>query len=242
MKNSIAPIVIGLAIIISTNILGSAWKKSHLTHNSINVTGMASRDFESDLIVWSGSFQRKEMTTKDAFEKLKEDMAAIKHYLTSKGIAEKEIVFSAVSIKKEFDRVKNNDRSETNVFTGFTLTQRVEIESKSVNKVELVSREVTELIDKGVEFYSDAPRYYYTNLADLKIEMLASATKDARTRAENIAENAGGKIDRLSSADMGIFQITGQNSSDDYSWGGTFNTTSKNKTATITVRLDFAIN
>ena len=72
--------------------------------------------------------------------------------------------------------------------------------------------------------------------------MLASATKDGRTRAENIAENAGGKIDHLSSADMGIFQITGQNSSEDYSWGGTFNTSSKNKTASITVKLDFSLN
>ena len=242
MKNTLSTIIIALAIIISTSILAGAWKKSHQTHNSINVTGMASRDFESDLIVWSGSFQRKEMTTKEAFEKLKSDMATIKQYLVGKGIAEKEIVFSAVIINKEFDHIKNNDKLETNVFTGFNLTQHVNIESKSVNKVEQVSREVTELIDKGVEFYSDAPRYYYTKLADLKIEMLASATKDGRTRAENIAENAGGKIDHLSSADMGIFQITGQNSSEDYSWGGTFNTSSKNKTASITVKLDFSLN
>jgi hypothetical protein len=40
---------------------------------------------------------------------------------------------------------------------------------------------------------------------------------------------------------MGIFQITGQNSGEDYSWGGTFNTSSKAKTASITMKLDYQI-
>jgi hypothetical protein len=40
---------------------------------------------------------------------------------------------------------------------------------------------------------------------------------------------------------MGIFQITGQNSSEDYSWGGTFNTEAKKKTASITMRLEFQV-
>ncbi len=230
-----------MGIVISAGLLANAWKKSHETNHTINVTGLASRDFSSDLIVWSGSFQRKEMTTQAAFEKLKSDMATIKQYLISKGVPEKEIVFTAVNIKKEFERILNKDESERSEFTGYNLSQRVEIESKNVEKIEKVSREVTELIDKGVEFYSDAPRYYYTKLSDLKIEMLASATKDARNRAEKIAENAGDEIGKLTFADMGIFQITGQNSSEDYSWGGTFNTSSKNKTASITVKLEFSI-
>ena len=168
-------------------------------------------------------------------------METIKQYLLKRNIPESEIVFSSVTIDKQFDYIRNSDKTETKIFTGFNLTQRVEIESKNVEGVEKLSREVTELIDKGIEFYSEEPRYYYTKLADLKIELLAKATKDARVRADKIAENAGGKINSLKSADMGIFQITGQNSAEDYSWGGTFNTSSKNKTASITVKLEFSI-
>jgi len=40
---------------------------------------------------------------------------------------------------------------------------------------------------------------------------------------------------------MGIFQITGQNSNEDYSYGGAFNTSSKNKTASITVNLECTV-
>jgi hypothetical protein len=45
----------------------------------------------------------------------------------------------------------------------------------------------------------------------------------------------------METGDMGIFQITGQNSNEDYSWGGTFNTSSRKKTASITVRVNFTI-
>ncbi|MFZ0490006.1 MAG: SIMPL domain-containing protein, partial [Salegentibacter sp.] len=46
---------------------------------------------------------------------------------------------------------------------------------------------------------------------------------------------------RLKSANMGVFQITGQNSGEDYSWSGTYNTADKLKTASITMRLDYKI-
>jgi uncharacterized protein len=97
------------------------------------------------------------------------------------------------------------------------------------------------LINMGIELYSLQPRYYNTKLAELKLEMLAEATKDAKSRAEKISENAGTHLGRLRKADMGVFQITGKNSAEDYSFGGTFNTSSREKTASITVNLDFGV-
>jgi len=67
--------------------------------------------------------------------------------------------------------------------------------------------------------------------------MIEAATKDAKNRAETIAENGGGSLGKLTYASMGVFQITAENSSDEYSWGGSFNTSSKRKTASITMRL-----
>jgi len=110
-----------------------------------------------------------------------------------------------------------------------------------VELIEKVAREITELLNRGVQFNSTPPRYYYTKLADLKIEMISKATEDAKLRAERIAKNAGGKLGKLKKADMGVFQITGRNSGEDYSWSGAYNTSSKKKTASITMRLDYEI-
>lgn len=121
------------------------------------------------------------------------------------------------------------------------MTQSDQIESNKVEKIEKISIEVTELLNEGVNFYSEAPRYYYTRLADLKIEMISKATEDARIRAEKIAAYSNGKLGALQAAKMGVFQITGQNSDENYSWGGTFNTSSKDKTASITMKLVYKV-
>ncbi len=86
-----------------------------------------------------------------------------------------------------------------------------------------------------------SPAYYYSKLGDLKIGLLAKASADGRKRAETIAEHGGNSLGRLNKATMGVFQITGQNMDEDYSFGGVFNTTSINKTATITVKMEYMI-
>ena len=71
--------------------------------------------------------------------------------------------------------------------------------------------------------------------------MLADASQDGLIRAKTIAENGNGELGQLMNSSMGVFQIVGQNSTEDYSWGGAFNTSSKNKTATITVKLQYKV-
>jgi hypothetical protein len=242
MKNNFRSIIISLSIVTAAWILGSAWKSSHSSNHTISVTGLASKDFDSDLIVWSGSVIRKSLELKDAYAEIKKDQETIKKYLIAKGILESEMVFNSINISKDFNVIYINDGSRRETFNGFVLSQQVEINSKNVEKVEKISREVTEIIDQGIEFNSNVPSYYYTKLDKLKLEMLANATANAKQRAEKIAVNAGAELGKLKKADMGIFQITAQNSPEELTWGGAFNTYSKNKTARITVKTDYFVN
>jgi hypothetical protein len=241
-KNSLNALLLSIALIISAFLFSNAFQNRNTSSDTISVTGLGKTDFVSDLIVWSGSFSRKSSTLKEAYALLDGDRAKIKSYLMSSGIAEKDIVFSAVNFNKNYETTYNeNGTVRQNLFSGFTLSQNVSIQSKEVNKIEEVSRQSSELINSGIEFYSNAPEYYYTKLAELKIKMIAEATKDATSRAKSIAENADASLGNLKKSDMGVFQIIAQNSSEDYSYGGSFNTNSKNKTATITVKLVFQV-
>ncbi len=241
MKNSIGSLIMGIAIIITALILGNAWTQGKKRAETVYVTGSASTDFTSDLIVWRASFSERSFNTKDAFAALKKDAANIRKYLVSKGVKESEIVFSSIDIQKNFRTEMLNQHMSTQVFDGYTLVQNISIESKEVDKIEKISREITELIEQDIELYSQTPEYYYTKLSELKIEMVAKATADGKLRADKIAENAGSSVANLTSANLGIFQITGQNTNEDYSYGGAFNTWSKDKTASITVRLEFEV-
>ena len=72
-------------------------------------------------------------------------------------------------------------------------------------------------------------------------KLIESASADARARAEKIAENAGTAIGRVASAKMGVFQITGANSNEEFSAGGSFNTTSRQKKARITMKVEYRV-
>lgn len=238
MKNSISAIIFGIAIVLAAFFLGNAFMNRNSQQGSIEVTGLGSQDFVSDLIVWEGRFSTTSPVLSDAYSQLSSHKETIASYLKSKGIPESVLVFSAVRTSRQTTPIYGDSgKYEGERFTGYELSQTVNVESQEVEKVEKISREVTELLNQGVQFYSQAPRYYYTKLADLKIEMISKATEDARIRAEQISLNSGGELGDLMSARMGVFQITGQNSAEDYSWGGTYNTSSKEKTASITMKL-----
>ena len=242
MKSSIAAISISLAILISFLIAGNAYKYKFKTNDVISVTGLAEKNFESDLIVWSGNYSRSTTDLKNAYMQLKDDESKIRSYLNNKGIANSEMVFSSIDIQKQFEDQYNSKGDKIgSVFTGYNLKQVVTVQSKDIDKVEKNSRAVTELIESGIEFNSSSPSYYYTKLSELKLDLLAKASADAKQRAETIAKNSGSALGGIKKAVMGVFQITGQNSNEDYSSGGAFNTWSRHKTATITIKIDYSV-
>lgn len=234
-------IIFSIAIVLAAYFLGSAYVKRAQPAGSIHVTGSGSENFTSDLIVWEGTFSRFDIDLQKAYEGLNADKAIVNAYLVEKGIDAGHIIFNSVQTQERQENQYQNGNYTGSIFKGYDLTQNVKIESNNVELVENVSREITELLNKGVQFNSIPPRYYYTKLADLKIEMISKATEDARLRAEKIATNSGGDLGELKSAEMGVFQIIGQNSGEDYTWGGAFNTKDKKKTASITMRLTYSV-
>ena len=239
VKKLLPTLLIGLAVVVTGYILGTSYLSKGKDDPKISVTGLGQESFDSDLIVWRASFSRNAMDLKQAYADLNADVVEVKKFLSSQGIQENEIVFDAADISKNYDDENGNFKER--VFRGYELRQSFEIQSKSVDLVEKTSREVSKLIDAGIELNSYSPQYYYTKLAELKIKMIEQATKDAKNRAETIAKNGGGSLGDLVKANMGVFQITAENSSDEYSWGGSFNTSSKRKTASITMRLNYEI-
>src|SRR6476661_1879558 len=98
MRAPLTAAIAGLCFIIAVFIIGNAYKYRSTTMETIVVTGLAEKDFNSDLIVWSGSYSRKSIDLKSAYATLKTDEATIRNYLSGKGIGVNEMIFSAVEI------------------------------------------------------------------------------------------------------------------------------------------------
>ncbi len=230
---------LALGLIISSLILGWSYSRKQKGDEAITVTGSAKRRITSDLVVWSAGVSAQAAGLSEAYKQLSASTPRIKEYLLSKGIPENHMTVSSITTMQQKGR--NSDGMETSQILGYTLSQSIEVRSNDVAKIAQIAREATELIDQGILIESSAPHYYYTQIGDLKIEMLGEAAKDAKERAERIAQSTGNSIGAVRSARMGVLQITAADSTDvsDY---GVYDTSTIEKDMTAVVNASFAVN
>lgn len=229
---------LALGLIISSMIIGWSYSRAKKGDEAITVTGSAKKRITSDLVVWSAGVSAQASSLTDAYKKLSESVPRIKQYLLSKGIPEGQMTVSSIATTQQHG--KDTDGNDTSEITGYSLSQQIEVRSNDVAKIAQIAREATELINQGILIESAAPKYYYTQIGDLKIEMLGEAAKDAKERAERIASSTGNSIGSVRSAKMGVLQITAADSTDvsDY---GVYDTSTIEKDMTAVVNVSFAV-
>lgn len=233
-----AAVVVAVALVLSTVIGGWFFVKGKRGDQTITVTGSAKKRITSDLVVWKSAISYQAPVLSEAYRSLSEAVPKVKAYLVSKGIPENQITVSAIS--SQTLHAKNSDGIDTSEINGYSLRQELSVRSTEVQKIAQIAREATELINQGILIESMAPEYLYTKLGDLKIEMLAEAAKDAKVRAEQIAQSTGSSIGSVRTARMGVLQITAADSNEvsDY---GMNDTTSLEKDITAVVNIGFAV-
>ncbi|CAN5525067.1 SIMPL domain-containing protein [soil metagenome] len=234
-----AGVAMAIGLVLSSLIFGWFYAKTKKGDEAITVTGAAKKRIKSDLVVWTASIAAQSAQPTEAYKQLSENVPKIKQYLIGKGIPEAQMVVSSVSTTT----LKKQDANgvETSEITGYVLRQNIEVRSNDVDKIGQIAREATELINQGILIESNAPQYYYTQIGDLKIEMLGEAAKDAKVRAEKIAASTGNSIGAVRSARMGVLQITAADSTE-VSDSGIYDTTTIDKDMTAVVNVSFAVN
>lgn len=251
MENKIkSSIIIGIAIVITAFVLGQSFKNRNENLDSISVIGLGTKSFVSDEILWSGSFSASSMDIKTAYNKIISDQKIVSNFFIDKGFKVSEFSFGAVDFQKKFRdiRIENSDNvylRREQVFNGYEATQSISFTAKKnselMRRIEEVSSKTSELINSGIELTSNSIQYTYSDLSSLKQSLIENATKDANERANKIVKNANGSLGKLKGASMGVFQITGQGSTEEDSYGGNNDIFSKTKTARITVRLVYCL-
>ena len=156
------------------------------------------------------------------------------------GIAE--IVFPADVIKVT-GKLNNNTNKEAFInalldkdiskddiqFTNNTFT----IQSEFVRNVEDVINNKTQNQRLGLVF--DKPKYYLKNTEEVRLKMLAAATKNARAKAGTIVENGNGVLGSVVQSDMGKISYFDINSSTEFTTANDLNSSVKKKKVRLIV-------
>lgn len=225
---------LGIALIISSIIFGLFFYASRANKETISVIGTATKRYQSDIIKWKVTITRvadlKDMKT--GYDQLQKDELTLVELLKANGVDSTDITIQPVNSEQKFDGYNHQ--------TGFTLRQIIFVISKDIPKVEKLALKPKFIIDKGIIMDSATIEYYFSNLPEIKRELLALATQDAKKRAEEIARNAGVKLNKLISAHSGIFQINEPFSTEVQSYG-VYNTTTRQKDINITLNVTYTL-
>jgi len=231
-------VAVSVALVGAAIIGGNALRDVKRANDVITVTGSARRPIRSDFIIWHGSVTIQNPSLEHAYGELKRDADRVRSYFAEHGVPDSAIIVHPVDVStiQQFEK----DAGPTGRIAGYRLMQSFEIRSSDVDGITRLSQQIGDLIANGVPLTSPPPEYHFTRLSELRVQMLAEATKDARARARVLAENAGGRIGPVRSADMGVFQITPRYSTE-VSGYGMNDITSRDKDITAVVHVTFAV-
>jgi hypothetical protein len=228
------PIILGIAIVVASLILGVSFYLAREHVQTVRVVGAATTRTGSDIAKLRIFINRivGPQEVRAGYQEIGRDVSRLLAALSSAGMAENEIQVNPASAYQNFNQQGS--------VTGFTVQQSVVVISGKVDTLQSLALRPDRLLALGIVIQSMQIEYYSSNLSDLKKQLLAEATVDARNRAEEIVRGTGMSIQGIESARAGVFQITEPFSTEvtDY---GVYNTSTREKEITVTVAATFVV-
>jgi len=230
--------LVAIAVALASGaVVGAGAIRSLRSGDSLTVIGSARRPIRSDYVVWRSFVSSQQPTLAEAFRELKRYTERVRAYLKAQGIPDSALTLSAITTEPILEFVNG---SPTGRALAYRLVQKFEVSSPNVDEIAKISRSSTDLINEGIPYVSEPPEYLYTGLSKLRVEMIAEATKDAKARAEAIANVTGTKVGAVRKAETDVFQITPRYSTE-VSNTGSYDTTTIDKDITAVVAVTFAV-
>jgi hypothetical protein len=227
-------ILLSASLIVAALVFGIFFYNARSSDDTINVVGMATKRFDSDIVKWRITIGRNTGLNdiSNGYLLIQNDLQFLKKLFSENGLQEKELTIQPINTLSNYSREGQ--------ISGYNLQQGVFVITSNIAAVEDIALNPAALIDKGIILQNSNLEYFYSKLSDIKMELLAEATKDAQKRASEIARNSNVHLGNVTSLRVGVFQITEPFSTEvsDY---GMYNTQTKQKDITVTVRASFKI-
>jgi len=230
-------LVLALAMIICSIILGSFFYSARRPVNIIRVVGYASGEYDSDILKWvlTLSATAPQNNQIQGIQSLTRDIRRFREFLTSNNFDAGEIEITPSWNWPNYNRDGN--------ITNYVYEQRIAFTLRDVNRFEEMENFAIDLADlaaTGINIRNSTLEYYLSELPDLKIEIIGEATRDAKARAEEVARTTNAKLGKLRNGRVGVFQIT-EPLSVEVQAMGIFNTNTRRKQISVTMTGEFEL-
>ena len=206
--------------------------------NSITVTGSAKTSAVADNAVWTLNISEMSQQVSVAVNKVGTSVDALSKYLIKGGLSSDAIEIGGVTTYANNEYVNGNS---TGRILSYQANQNVTVRSKDVQLIKKLSNGMGSLLQTGVNITNYGPQFYVSNLDKLRPKLLAEATVDAKERGLSITKAVDSKLGPVLAVTSGPVQVT-QPDSVDASAGGMYDTSSIEKSVSVTVSVSFKVN
>lgn len=185
--------------------IGAGFEEGRRDQRFVTVKGLAERVVSADLALWPLRFTATGNDLGAVQSEIDQDVEAIRQFLTESGLPEDAIEPQRVEV---IDLLAQPYRPEGADASRFIIAQTILVRTDRVDLVAALNQQTGELVRRGIVLQdTGGPTYLFTQLNDIKTEMIAEATQNARATAEQFAEDADSVIASIRRANQGVFQI-----------------------------------
>jgi hypothetical protein len=219
----IAALIVGVCLLVGLTAAGyyvgrgTARFKSEA--HTVTVKGLVEKEVKADEAVWTLSLRRASDDLKYVHTRVSADREAVNAFLQKQGFNESEITRQPIrtvdKLARDYGQPQANERLRYLVTTAVVVrTANIELVQKSLGSTEELLKAGV-ILDGEREGNAANPRYVVSKFNDLRPQLLAEATKNARTIAQQFAADSGATVGKIHSANQGSIQIFGSDGSDE---------------------------
>ncbi len=202
-------VILSVGIMMSGYLLGNGLLRAKEAERAVTVRGLAEQDVTADLATWTISYAATSPSLTTAQAKMREDTATIEKFFGDLG-------FPADALQPTGANVSSTTYDGV---TSYTVRQRLSLRTTDIKRAQKAVSRQFDLVNRGVLLEEgSAMSYSFTKLNEIKPEMVAEATRDARTSAEKFAQDSGTSVGPISEATQGYFTIEARDG-DSSGWG-----------------------
>lgn len=201
-------LLITVALLGAAGLLAGGIQRFRLADRYVTVKGVAERDISADVGIWPLRFTSADNDLDRARQKIESDHRRVMAFFARHGIDSSRVELQGFEVT---DNQANPYRGGGQEVSRFVLTMTLVARSPDPQRIAAASQAIGELVAGGVVLssgpFGGGPTYLFTRLNDLKPQMLAEATRNARQSAAEFARESGAQVGSIRRASQGVFEI-----------------------------------
>lgn len=205
--NIVAAVLLAVGLLALGLCVRSGLKSFTDNQRTVEVRGLAEREVPANHVTWPIVFSMTGNQLPDVYASVNITNATVVKFLKDNGLSDKEISVGAPKMTDNSD----NYNYKPGITPRYSITSVVTVSSDQVDKVRGLILRQGDLLGMGIpvqaQDYSNSISYDFTGLNDIKPEMIAEATRNAREAAKKFSDDSDSELGKIKSARQGQFTI-----------------------------------